>query len=104
MKGNMWISNLYGDNKSIFLDFIAKTDQKDIIASAVIKEALTYRQNHGLVIVDIGAGSGIIASKILSVIWRESLYHYIEPDCIPVLMRIQKQLYLHNRHRLPLLF
>lgn len=33
---NSGIPNLYSDNKSIFLDFINKTNQKDIIVDTMV--------------------------------------------------------------------
>lgn len=78
---NIWISSLYSGNKAVFLDFIERTNQKDVIAQAVIEMIPTIVSNESLVITDIGAGSWIIASKILphSQKSKNFTYYYIEP-------------------------
>ena len=82
MNMNMWISHLYNKNKSVFIDFINRTNQKDIIANTVMENISWITTDSNLVITDIGAGSGIIASKILSGILGkyDSVYRYIEPS------------------------
>ncbi|MDD4151581.1 MAG: hypothetical protein PHR68_03125 [Candidatus Gracilibacteria bacterium] len=77
------ISNLYNSNKSIFLNLVNNTNQKEITSNTIINIIKKIYFEQKLIITDIGAGNGVIANNILEYLGKNKItyiYNFIEPS------------------------